>query len=245
MTPTIHSTTLATIDLNEDTTGLKLDSSHVHVWSIEFPKHFHELFKSYRYLIGHDEFDRAKRLHWADDFKRYLTGRIVLRILLGRYLALHPSEILFGSDNGKFCSMNIPLKFNLSYSHKHIFISFGHCETGIDIELIKHDFALRDILESCFSPLEIANIDLNAETSADRFFLQWTRKEALLKYTGQGIIDDLTIIPSMDGLHNAVSSKLKIKSNLNLISFKPHYGLVGSLAYPTSITNVEFLKWQS
>lgn len=248
MTPTIRSVTLPNIDprnnRNEETGRLILDSSIVHVWSIEFHEHFHELFKRFRRQISPNEYDKAKRLHRANDIKRYLTGRIVLRILLGRYLPGNPSEILFRSDNGKLSVIGSPLKFNLSYSEKHIYISFGLCDTGIDIELIKPNFDFRDILSGCFSPTEIANISEENENLKDRFFLQWTRKEALLKYTGQGIIDDMTMVPSLDGVHNSVSSKLKIKSDLNLISFKPNINLVGSLAYPTNITTVEFINWQ-
>src|SRR5690606_17916283 len=121
------------------------------------------------------------------------------RLLLGRYLACDSSNIDFAYFNGKPYIAGSPLKFNLSYSDKHIVISFGHCDTGIDVELIKQDFDFHDILNSCFSAGEIANIDNNDDSLKERFFLQWTRKEALLKYTGQGIIDDLTSIPSLDG----------------------------------------------
>lgn len=249
MTPSIRSVTLSEINprshRNEEERQLKLDSSNVHVWSIEYLEHFQELFKSFRYLVSLDEFEKTKRLYRANDFKRYITGRIILRILLGKYLERDPSGISFSSKNGKLRLLGSPLKFNLSYSDKHIFISFGFCDTGIDIELIKRDFDFGDILNTCFSAVEIANIDNDKKNLKESFFLQWTRKEALLKYTGQGIIEDLTVVPSLDGLHNPVSNKLKIKSDLNLISFKPYFDLVGSLAYPTSITNVEFLKWQS
>ena len=249
MTPTIRSVTLPKINLrnhtNDNGCPPELDSFNIHVWSIEFHDHFQELFKRFRNLISPEEYDKAKKLYWANDFKRYLSGRIVLRILLGRYLACSPEEITFNSHNGKLCLSGSPLKFNLSYTEGHIFISFGLCEMGIDIEQVKSHFDLQDILSACFSQVEIANIGHETESLKERFFLQWTRKEALLKYTGQGIIDDLTVIPSMDGLHSSVNKKLKIKSDINLISFKPHYDMVGSLAYPTSVTNVEFIKWQS
>lgn len=249
MIPRIRSLTLQNIDAriaeNYELNKLVLNPSNIHVWSIGYTEHFHELFKNFRFLISQSEFDKAKRLHWANHFKRYLTGRVILRILLARYLNLSPSKILFNSNNGKLFLHGSPLKFNLSYSASHIFMSFGFCDTGIDIESIKSDFNTRDILHACFALEEIKNIDLDAKNPHERFFLQWTRKEALLKYTGQGIIDDLTVIPSLDGLHEMAGSKLKINSDINLISFKPSEKLVGSLAYPADITNVEFFKWKS
>lgn len=249
MTPTIRSSTLANnsskFQRNEDRIELSLNYANIHVWSIEFQEHFHELFKRFRSMISDDEFAKAKRLHRANDFKRYFTGRIVLRILLGRYLTRHPTEISFDSFNGKLYLPDSPLKFNVSYSNKHIILSFGYCDTGIDIEQINFDFDLRDMLHACFSQNEIENIVSDDDKLKDRFFLQWTRKEALLKYTGQGIIDDLAAIPSLDGFHDIISSKLNIKSDLNLISFRPQHDLVASLAYPTSIKKVEFFTWQS
>ena len=118
MTPTIRSTTLANKNLKfpkkGDGNGLNLDHANIHVWSVDFLEHFHELFKEFRELISNEELGRAKRLYRANDFKRYLTGRMVLRILLGRYLKLNPSEFSFDSCNGKPCLTNSPLKFNLS-----------------------------------------------------------------------------------------------------------------------------------
>lgn len=249
MTPTIRSKTLAENDSEfrgiEANDELNLGHFSVHIWNIEYSEHFHEMFRRFRSLMDKDEFAKAKRLFRANDLKRYLTGRIVLRILLGKYLKRQPSEISYDSFNGKLYLKDSPLKFNLSYSNKHIIFSFGYCDTGIDIEQIKLDFDLRDMLHACFSQNEIENIVSGDDEMKDRFFLQWTRKEALLKYTGQGIIDDLAVIPSLDGFHDIISNKLNIKSDLNLISFKPQNGLVASLAYPTSIKKVEFFTWQS
>src|SRR5690606_31663161 len=114
MTPTIRSVTLPKIDprINRsDERGLlKLDSSTIHVWNICFHEHFQELFKRFRSLISHDDYEKAKRLYRANDFKRYLTGRIVLRLLLGRYLACDSSNIDFAYFNGKPYIAGSPLK---------------------------------------------------------------------------------------------------------------------------------------
>jgi 4'-phosphopantetheinyl transferase len=221
-----------------------LEQNKIHIWSVRVCEHFHDLFRRYRFLLREDDFDRIKNLYRADDVKKYLTSRIILRILAGRYLSLPPTRISFCSREGKPSLLGVPLKFNLSYTKKTVLISFGMCETGVDIEEVKPDFDFSEILSTCFSIDEKNEIGPDNGDSSEKFFLQWTRKEALLKYTGQGIIDDLTVIPSRDGYHPQIHNNLKIGADINLLSFRVNDDCVGSIAYPATVTSVDFIEWQ-
>lgn len=242
--PEIHSGFKSNISWKEDEGEYTLTTTNVHVWNIEVPEHFHSLFKEYRSILNHEEYYKAKTFHWEDDFKSYLTGRIVLRILLSKYLTKPISDIRFNHESGKpSIFSSIPLKYNLSYAGKYILISIGLCETGIDVENIKQNFDFKDLLSACFSKEEIDFIGKDQQKSRQEFFLQWTRKEALLKYTGQGIIDDLTSIPSLNGTHKIDSENLQIKTDINLLSFNLNHNCVGSLVYPNSISTVKYFEW--
>src|SRR5690606_21480221 len=67
----------------------------VHIWRIKVPEHFCILFKEHRHILNSREYEKAKRFHWEDDFRSYLTGRIVLRVLLGKYLNVPAEKIEF------------------------------------------------------------------------------------------------------------------------------------------------------
>lgn len=233
------------ITWNRDNGEYVLTSKDVHVWNIKVPDHFSDLFKGYRSILDREEFNKAKAFHWEEDFKSYLTGRIVLRILFSKYLAKPLCDIRFNLENGKPSIFSkTQLKYNLSYASKYILISISLCETGIDIENIKQNFDFKDILSACFSKEEIDFINNDQKISRQNFFLHWTRKEALLKYTGQGIIDDLTVIPTLNGIHNICSEKLSVNTNTNLLSFNLNCNCVGSLAYPDSISSIKYFEWQ-
>ncbi len=221
-----------------------LKTTDVHVWSIKVPDNFCDLFKEYRFVLNQEELYKAKAFYWEKDFRSYLTGRIVLRILLSKYLSQSINDIRFDQKSKKPGIISqTPLKYNLSYAGTHILISIGLCETGIDIENVKQNFDFQDLLAACFSKEEINFIDKNQESSRQEFFLQWTRKEALLKYTGQGIIDDLTSIPSLNGIHHSINEKLEIKMDTNLLSFHLNSDCVGSLAYPNTVSTVKYFEW--
>lgn len=61
-------------------------------------------------------------------------------------------------------------------------------EVGIDLEYIREDFASEETARHFFSPREIAMLcALPAAMRAEGFFNCWTRKEAYIKATGQGL----------------------------------------------------------
>src|SRR5690606_24424041 len=109
---------------------------------------------------NNQEFLKAQRFYWEEDFRSYLTGRIALRILLSKYLSKSIADIRFNEEAKKpTIFSNSALKYNLSYAGKYILISIGLCETGIDVECINPDLDFKDILLSCYSKDEIDCID--------------------------------------------------------------------------------------
>jgi 4'-phosphopantetheinyl transferase len=73
-------------------------------------------------------------------------------------------------------------------------------------------------LPSVCSSLEIKYI-LNHPHPFSAFYKLWTRKEALLKASGRGIVDDLTAIPSLDGVHTATLGGT-IHADQQIVSFQ-------------------------
>lgn len=228
---------------NDSIADTDLDNT-VHIWKIKVPEHFCSLFKEYRHILNSKEYEKAKNFHWEDDFRSYLTGRMVLRILLSKYLDISALDIEFGASGTKpTIHKNDNLKFNLSYSGEYILISLSKTETGVDIEKINPKFDYQSLLESCFAGDENQFILADSKNSRRNFFLQWTRKEALLKYTGQGIIDNLIIVPSMDGTRSITESGLDLHEDLQVVSFDISQDCVGTIAYPRHLKTIKYYTW--
>jgi 4'-phosphopantetheinyl transferase len=143
-------------------------------------------------LLSEDERARAERFHFARDRERFVVSHGVLRILLGRLLAQDPAGLRFSEGaKGKPALRDraSSLHFNMSHSGELAVYSFAHgCEVGIDVEEIRLIPDLVQVAARFFSPAE--NVELMGLTPDQRipaFFRCWTRKEAYIKATGDGL----------------------------------------------------------
>ena len=106
-----------------------------------------------------------------------------------------------GSDGDTEKGRNLGLHFNLSHCKRAIAcIVSDEGEVGIDVECTGRYTS--QLAEYCMSEAENRRI-VAADDSDTEFTLLWTRKEALLKLTGEGITDDMkTVLESgrMDGV---------------------------------------------
>jgi 4'-phosphopantetheinyl transferase len=145
--------------------------------------------------LAEDERVRAGRFIFERDRNAFVAARGILRNLLGRYLdsALQSVEFVYG-PRGKPAISNQrqsrhPICFNLSHAHGIALIGIGRArEIGVDVELIRPEFAGEEIAKRYFSPSEVEELgSLPAELRAEGFFLCWTRKEAYIKAKGDGL----------------------------------------------------------
>jgi 4'-phosphopantetheinyl transferase len=151
-----------------------------------------------KYLSA-DEIARANRFRFETDRDHFIVARSLLRIILGRYLDVDPSEIRFAyGENGKPRLTNNlntghNLNFNLAHSGQYVVCGLTlDRDIGIDIELVSPDFASTEIANQFFSPAEIACLaSLPFAARQQAFFDCWTRKEAFLKAKGCGLSQSL------------------------------------------------------
>ncbi len=81
------------------------------------------------------------------------------------------------------------IHFNLSHCKKGVLCVIDNHDIGCDIEEIGQQLDM-DLCRYCFSESEIADI-LSSPSPCTQFTLWWTRKEAYLKLTGTGLVDNL------------------------------------------------------
>jgi 4'-phosphopantetheinyl transferase len=174
----------------------------LHVWQVNLDRPRDEI-PGLACLLSADEHGRAARFHFDRDRQHFIAGRSILRSILGRYLAQNPNSLTFAyGSRGKPVLSGTSLQFNLAHSGGVAVIALANrSAVGIDIEQIRVVPRWEGVTNSFFSTVEREAI--GSLPSIDRlygFFTCWTRKEAYLKATGDGVgvpLDrfDVSVIP--------------------------------------------------
>ena len=175
--------------------------------------------------LAEDEKARAARFIFDRDRDHFIAARGILRDLLSRYVECPAGTIKFAygpqgkpalADPGSKSSV----RFNLSHSHGLAVIAVGAGrEVGIDVELLRPEFAGEDIAKRYFSAREVRELaQLPVGSRTEAFFRCWTRKEAYIKARGEGLhvpLDSFSVSLSPDRfpeLLSADESRWKIES---------------------------------
>ena len=166
-----------------------LRREHVHVWLGELEVGAERL-ASYRSLLSGDESDRAACFRFDRHRNKYIAGRGMLRLLLGRYLQVDPTGIKFSySDYGKPFIPNSELQFNLAHSADLALVAFTlERDIGVDLELERELSDALAIGDRFFAPGEREVLrSLAEQEQLPAFFRCWSRKEAFIKAVGEGL----------------------------------------------------------
>lgn len=168
----------------------QLAAGEVHLWKLEpvtslQPEHW-------RSLLDEEEQARAARFRFAHLTQSFIADHARLRILLGHYLAASPKALRFTKNAYGKPALVHPetnLRFNLSHTAglSLLAVCLDH-ELGVDVEAIRPMEDWEAIAASHFSAAENAEMrSFAASESNDAFFRCWTRKEAFLKASGEGL----------------------------------------------------------
>jgi 4'-phosphopantetheinyl transferase len=171
--------------------ALALDAADVHVWRVPLDPPAGAVAALAR-TLSDDERGRAARFHFDRDRIAFTVARGALRTLAGRYLAEPPARLAFGyRDRGKPYLIAPPgeLRFNVSHSAQLALVCFAHGrEVGVDIERRRPLPDLLGLARTSFSPSEYAALcRLPPDAHHDAFYTCWSRKEAFIKATGEGV----------------------------------------------------------
>lgn len=153
-------------------------------------------------FLDADERARAARFRFERDRCRWTVARGFLRQKLGERLDIPPGAVRFRhGPRGKPALWDPPagaaaddLRFNLSHSGGRALCALaGGREIGVDLECGEHlGNDLHALAARIFSPPALTRWrGLPAGARRTAFLCAWTRKEAFLKATGEGLVDDL------------------------------------------------------
>ncbi len=171
------------------TSNESLTDRVLHIWRLDLSG---EPYERSCGVLSSDEIKRADRFVFDRDRNRFLRGRYLMRVLLGRYLAIAPHAIeLLTQEHGKpVLDSKYELGFNLSHSGDVALLAVGRMsDIGIDVEMCRLPKDAQDLAKSVFTPLEMSELDTtDANLLTRSFFTGWTRKEAYLKSFGMGLV---------------------------------------------------------
>lgn len=145
-------------------------------------------------VLSADEKERSERFVHFMHRKRFIAAHGFLRSVLSRYLELPPEDILFDrKQNGKPIlkseGHDESLHFNLSHSGHFAMLAVSrNLELGMDVEYMDRKNQWQKLVRRFFTePEQQAVFALPPDRQQHAFFQVWTRKEAHMKVTGQGL----------------------------------------------------------
>ncbi|MEP7171585.1 MAG: 4'-phosphopantetheinyl transferase superfamily protein [Bacteroidota bacterium] len=190
-----------------------------------------QIFQQLKSTLNPDELKRANRFAFEKDRNQFISAHGTLRTILSKYLETSPTEIQFKKNKNKKPEIFFPpasIKFNISHSENKVLISVSEAETGVDIEMIKPGIEYKEFIKTYFSSNEQNKI-LDSLNPNETFYKFWTRKEAVLKASGLGIIDNLKEIE----ICNSENQSDFFTENMYVSSFKIEENFFASIACPS------------
>ena len=141
--------------------------------------------------LSDDERAAARRFATAELRDAYVVQHAMTRGLLARYVAAEPGALRFSrGERGK--PMLDGVHHNLSHAEDVALLAVTHdASVGVDVERFAASLDLAALIPLVLAPDEAACRDRRA------FLRVWCRKEACLKATGVGLLDDLTTVSAI------------------------------------------------
>lgn len=147
-------------------------------------------------ILAPEERERASRFVFEPDAWHFRLCRAVLRIGLSIYTGIPAARIeIKTAERGKPYLQEAGIHFNVSHCRGVGLLAFTRVGAiGVDVEAVQPDIEDVEIASEHFTTAEaewVASASSNLER-AQRFTRLWTRKEAVLKATGKGIVESLS-----------------------------------------------------
>lgn len=170
--------------------ALELPTGEIHVWRTKLERAGAD-FERLRRCLSPDEAIRAGRLIRDEKRRRFIVGRGFLRTVLAGYLQRDPAHLAFryGLHGKPEVTDAAGLHFNLSHSGGCAILGVTRIgPVGVDVERIRSLANWEGIARRFFSAAEVAELTTVAPAQREQaFFNCWTRKEAFIKASGEGL----------------------------------------------------------
>lgn len=171
----------------------ELRSHHCQVWWAQISD-----LQCWHYnLLNEIEREKANLFHHSEDRARFMLGCAISRLVLGKQLTMSPLQVPIN----RTCSVcklahgrpQLPVgmpQLSVSHSGERVAVAFTtSTPIGIDVEQINSNIDVLKMAVGVLTDIEIAQLmQLPVERRIEGFLTYWTRKEAILKATGEGLM---------------------------------------------------------
>jgi phosphopantetheinyl transferase len=212
-----------------------------------FYGHFHHFIKNVQYLnslLSKQELARAEKFVFEKDKLMYIVSHGLLRIILANKTNTLPHSIEYSYNTHEKPYVKIPdCHFNLSHTSDFFAIAFSNKNNvGVDVEKFDRTLDWKNIAKLYFSENEIQLIhSTELSDQLKQFIAFWTRKEAILKVVGCGMVNNLKDIDSSKEIfmHNNIFTNI---TDLQELSIEYHIQtfstneIIISISYPTEFS---------
>ena len=223
------------------------DTIHLHTINLDVSN---SRLQACRELLNVKEVARANRFFRKQHRRRWIVCRASLREVLALHCNVLPGAVsLAEEENGKpvltGASGSLGMHFNLSHSQDLAIIAVTNIgPVGIDVEHERNIGDWEAIAARFFSPAEqvaLAKIELRRRSHA--FYCCWTRKEAVVKATGEGLFArldsfDVSLAPGNSSRLLSYDGSRRAAQDWQIHHLQPWVGYVGALAirHPRIVT---------
>lgn len=199
-------------------------------------------------LVSEEDDQRASSFLDSEAGDRLRARRVILRMILGRYLACAPTDVgVVTAPGGK--PVLLPgtagaatHAFSVGHSGDLYAIAVGRCSSlGLDIERLRSVGRATSIAERWFGPEEASSLQSLTGEALDLAFMElWTDKEALAKRHGAGLrlMHGQADVPE-------VHSELDVgreRAAARLLRIHPGSGYVGAIASSEPLAGVDLVN---
>jgi 4'-phosphopantetheinyl transferase len=249
-------TTVDPVDWPSAPDALELPENEVHLWRTALNPPDDSVARLLA-LLSPEGRGRAARYLFDRHRRSFIVGRGFLRCILSRYLGLTPDAVAFTfTVHGKpelAASMKAPdLRFNLSHSGDWAVLAVTRGrEVGIDLEQVRPRVDMEGLARRFFAPGEVAVLTSVAPCERElTFFNCWTRKEAFIKATGEGLsrpLDsfEVSLRPGEPARLLTIEGQPGEAERWSLRTFSPRPGYVGCLAVAGQGWTLRTWDWQA
>jgi 4'-phosphopantetheinyl transferase len=211
------------------------DEVHLWAWALEpamvdLPAHIE--------ILDQQERERMQRFHFAPDRVRYAVAHANLRRILGTYLNQPAERVRFYAN--RFGKPELtdndplsPLNFSLTHSRTIAVLAVANGRpVGVDVEDVRPiEPAAAD---THFSAKECSHLSrLQGDAWLSGFYRCWTRKEAILKAEGVGLLralDSFDVSLLADQPAELLETRERFSHPWKLHDLSPAQGTIGALA---------------
>jgi 4'-phosphopantetheinyl transferase len=180
-------------------------------------------------VLSPAELTTMARFASADDRRRYALSHVAARRILAAYVDRDPADLRFQQDRtGKPHLTDTDVQHSLAHAGRLALVGVGrHRALGVDAERVRPLPAADALKRSCLTARERLHVD--AAGTEEALLRLWTRKEAVVKATGEGLSR------ALDGFEVLAACTLP---GWRVVDLAPAAGYVGAAVVSDDVTKV-------